>query len=89
VDLVDAGSWTNLRVVALPGTAPDWRRRRRVLFAPVPRGPFLEVSLPAADVDPIFLAGTIELYAENPNARREITDGTARTRIVERLRPVS
>ncbi|VTR75357.1 hypothetical protein CHMI_00101 [Cellulomonas hominis] len=89
VDLADAGSWTTLRVVARAGSAPEWHRRRRVLLAPAPRGPYLEVPLPALDVDPHFLAGTIMFYAENPATRREIADGTARTRLVERLRPVA
>lgn len=88
VDLADAGSWTNLRVIATPGRAPHWRRRPRVLLAPAPRGPYLEVPLPAVDVDPFFLAGTIAFYAERPAARREIADGTARTRLLERVRPV-
>lgn len=89
VDLADAGSWTSLRVVATPGRTPRWRRRRRVLMAPAPRGPYLEVPLPAVDVDPYFLAGTIAFYAENPSTRGEIADGTARTRLVERMRPVA
>lgn len=89
VELADAGSWTTLRVVARPGAAPSWQRRPRVLLAPAPRGPFLEVPLPTVDVDPYVLAGTISFYAENPSARQEIVDGTARTRLVERLRPVT
>lgn len=87
VELVDAGSWTNLRITAHPGQTPQWRRRRRVLLAPHPRGPYLEVPAPAVDVDVVLLAGTIMFYAERPAARREISDGTARTRVVEQLRP--
>jgi hypothetical protein len=88
VDLANAGSWTNLRVLARPGHTPRWSRRRpRVLFAPAPRGPYLEVPLPAVDVDPYFLAGTVAFYAETPSARAEIADGTARTRLLERMRP--
>lgn len=87
VELVDAGFWTTMRVVARPGVAPRWRRRRRVLFAPRPRGPYVEVPLPVLDVDPFFLAGTIELYARNPAVRREIADGLAVTRLVQRIRP--
>lgn len=88
VDLADAGSWTNLRVLARPGRTPRWRRRPRALMAPAPRGPYLEVPLPAVDVEPYVLAGTIAFYAENSSARREIADGTARTRLLERMRPV-
>jgi hypothetical protein len=88
VEFADAGSWTNLRVLARPGHVPQWRRRARVLLAPAPRGPYLEVPLPAVDVDPYLLAGTVAFYAETPSARREIADGTARTRLLERMRPV-
>lgn len=89
VEVADTGPWSNLRIVDRRGAAPRWRRRRRILFAPAPRGPYLEVPLPVVDVDPYFLAGTITFYAENQAARREIADGTARTRLVERLRPVA
>jgi len=40
------------------------------------------------DVDPYFLAGTITFYAETPSARVEIADGTARSRLLVRMRPV-
>lgn len=89
VEVADTGPWSNLRIVDRRGAAPGWRRRRRILFAPAPTGPYLEVPLLVVDVDPYFLAGTITFYAENPAARREIADGTARTRLVERLRPVA
>lgn len=89
VDLADAGSWTNLRVLARPGRTPHWRRRPRVVMAPAPRGSCLEVPLPAVDVDPYLLAGAIAFYAENPAARAEIADGSARARLLERARPVA
>jgi hypothetical protein len=57
-----------------------------VLLAPAPRGAYLEVPLPAVDVHPYLLAGAITMYAAQPSARREITDGSARTRLLERLR---
>lgn len=88
VELADAGSWTTLHVLARPGAAPSWRRRPRVLLAPAPRGAYLEVPLPAVDVHPFLLAGAITHYAEHPAARREIGDGSARIRLLERLRPV-
>jgi hypothetical protein len=89
VDLADTGSWTNLRVLARPGHAPRWRRRTRVLSAPAPRGPYLEVPLPAVDVDPFLLAGAIACYAQTPSARGEFADGTARTRLLEGVRPLA
>ncbi len=88
VRLVDVQFWSTLRVVGRPG-APSfrWVPRRRILFAPRPRGPFVDIPGPAVDVHPFFLAGTLEHYARTPSARRELGDGTARMRLVELVRP--
>ncbi|WP_136518605.1 hypothetical protein [Cellulomonas telluris] len=86
--LVETGSWTSLRLVGRPGSTLGWRRRPRLLFAPAPRGPHLDVPAPAVDVDVRFLAGTLLHYAQNPAARAEIADGRARTRLAEHVRPL-
>ncbi|WP_454049792.1 hypothetical protein [Cellulomonas sp. Marseille-Q8402] len=59
-----------------------------MLLAPAPRGAYLEVPLPAVDVHPFLLAGAITHDAEHPAAGREIADGSARTRLLDRRRPV-
>lgn len=86
--LADTGQWSVVRFVGRPG-APSytWRRRRRFLLALSPSGPHVDAPAPALDVDPYFLAGTVLYYAQTPSARAEITDGTARRRLVEQLRP--
>jgi hypothetical protein len=88
VMLADAGQWSVVRFVGRLG-APSytWRRRRRFLLAVNPSGPHVEAPTPALDVDPAFLSGTVVYYAQTPSARAEITNGTARRRLVEQLRP--
>lgn len=85
--LVDAGSWTALRLLGRDGAALGWRRRPRLLIAPAPRGPHLDVPAPAVDVDVRFLAGTLLHYAQSPAARAEVTDGRARARLAGHVRP--
>lgn len=94
IRLGDTGSWAVLHVLARPGArSATWRRRGRFLSAPVPGrlgsvpGAALDLPCPVFDVDPLFLAGTLRYYAGTPGARHEVADGTARRRLVERLRP--
>lgn len=96
VRLGDTGSWPVLHLIARPGArSATWRRRGRFLSAPAPGGlgsppgAVLGVPAPVLDVDPLFLAGTLLFYAATPGARHELGDGTARTRLVDRVRPVA
>lgn len=75
--------WDVIRVVGRD-RAPSWRwtRRRRVLHAAVPRGPWVDVPGPALDVEPSRLVDAIAHYTRHPSARGELATDTGRHRVV-------
>lgn len=83
IGIEQVGQWTVVRVVGVAGAASwRYRRRPRLLYAVVPKAPWVDVPGPSLDVDAHALIDAIAHYRRYPAARAELAGEVGRQRLV-------